>query len=343
VTPIGELPITVRKDILNSWANGSIAQLRGLFKLLCSLGRILHLLSSTTFNSLAGFPAVPNAWDPKPSFPFEFLQFTDQSVTVDTDIVIVGSGCGAGVCAANLTAAGYKVLVVEKGYHFGAEAFPMAQSEALTNLLEPPAIMVSDDSSIAAVAGSCFGGGGTVNWSAALQTPGAVRDEWTHQRGLGFFASSAFQSCLDRVCQRMGVDPNSDDVVLNHRNRVLLEGARRLGWSAKKVPQNIGGQAHDDGHCTLGCCGGQKMGPVNGWFPAAAEKGARFVEGLQVQRILFDMVKGKKVACGVEGTWTSRGKDGVNGQGKTTANVVIRAKRVVVWSVPLVQYIPYRH
>ena len=66
-------------------------------------------------------------------------------------------------------------------------------------------------------------------------------------------------------------------------------------------------------------------------MPDAARAGARFVEGLQVEKVLFDDSKGKKVAIGIKGIWTSRdGTGGVSGKDKTTREVVIRAKRVVV-------------
>jgi choline dehydrogenase-like flavoprotein len=119
----------------------------------------------------------------------------------------------------------------------------------------------------------------------------------------------------------MGVD-DGEVLTPNHANRVLLEGAERLGYQAKVVPQNCGGSAHDDGYCTLGCWKGEKMGPVNGWFPEAARQGAKFVEGMQVERVLFEQKEGKKVARGVIGVWTSREGEKVD--------VVVRAKKVVV-------------
>ena len=66
-------------------------------------------------------------------------------------------------------------------------------------------------------------------------------------------------------------------------------------------------------------------------MPDAARAGAHFAEGLQVEKVLFDDSKGKKVAIGIKGIWTSRdGIGGVSGKDKTTREVVIRAKKVVV-------------
>lgn len=55
---------------------------------------------------------------------------------VETDVVIVGSGCGGGVCAKNLAEAGYKVLVVDKSYYFPPESLPMSEREGGVHLYE---------------------------------------------------------------------------------------------------------------------------------------------------------------------------------------------------------------
>jgi len=181
---------------------------------------------------------------------------------------------------------------------------------------------------VSVVAGQAWGGGGTVNWSASLQTQGYVRKEWA-ERGLPFFTSAEFQTCLDRVCDRMGV--SADYVKQNYTNRALLEGARKLGWTNKPVPQNTGGKQHYCGHCTLGCGSCEKQGPVVSFLPDAARAGAKFIEGFSAQEILFEMKNGKKTAVGVKGIWASRDVNGgVAGPSVTKREVIIRAKRVIL-------------
>ncbi|KAK3292930.1 uncharacterized protein B0H64DRAFT_476558 [Chaetomium fimeti] len=326
-TPFPTLPLADRVKILQNWSTSSLWSLRTLFKSMTTLGKLAHIRSSAAFPALTGFPAVPAAWaGGASSHPYEFLQFhapdPAKPVEVATDVVIVGSGCGAGVVASRLAGefgAGVRVLVLEKGRHFDASHFPMSQATGLGSLFEAGGVVESDDGSVTVTAGSCFGGGGTVNWSASLQPQDFVRAEWARERKLGFFEGEEFQGCLDRVWETMGC--TGDAVRPNHANRILVEGAKRLGYQAKVVPQNAGGSDHYCGYCTLGCWNGDKKGPVNGWFPEAAKQGVKFVEGMKVDRVIFEEKKGK-IARGVKGVWTSR--DGEKVQ------VVVRAKKVVI-------------
>ena len=223
--------------------------------------------------------------------------------------------------AANLATDGHRVLVLEKAYHHEPSQLPMSELEASHHLYHGGGLLPSDDNSITVIAGSTWGGGGTVNWSASLQTQAAVRREWA-DRGLDFFTSAEFQASLDRVCKRMGV--SAEHIEHNFANRMLLEGSRRLGYTAKAVPQNTAGRKHYCGYCTLGCGSCEKQGPVVSWFPDAMNAGAQAMEGLEVDSILFSPSNGKaKVATGVRGTWTSR-------DGRTTQPIIVHAKRVVL-------------
>ncbi|KAG7426192.1 Long-chain-alcohol oxidase FAO1 [Fusarium oxysporum f. sp. raphani] len=284
-----------RTLVLNSWQTSSLATFRVLFKQLSIIGKHVYLRSSTLFNEVVGFPSTPAGWHPIESYPFEFMQFNNSEthVQLDTDVVIVGSGCGAGVVARTMAMAGYRVLVVDKGHHYETSSLPLDQSAGYFHLFEQGGLVSSEDGSISTLAGSCFGGGGTVNWSACLQPQNTVRDEWADERGLGFFKSAKFQAHLDSVCERMGV--SDEPINHNHGNSVLLEGGRRLGYSAKQVPQNTGHGEHQDGYCSMGCWKGQKQGPVNGWLPDAAKCGAKFISGFYVNRVLLRSVVNKHI------------------------------------------------
>jgi choline dehydrogenase-like flavoprotein len=127
----------------------------------------------------------------------------------------------------------------------------------------------------------------------------------------------------------MGVSAAS--IKHNKANDVLLEGARRLGWAAKPVPQNTGGAQHYCGHCGFGCRSCEKQGPAVSWLPDAARAGAKFLEGFEVEKVLFTVKNGKKIAIGVEGRWISRDEHGgVAGPPLIKRKVIIRAKRVVI-------------
>ncbi|XEU96007.1 hypothetical protein FSHL1_001292 [Fusarium sambucinum] len=325
LTPFRQLSLHDRTLVLNSWRTSYVVTLRVLFKQLSIIGKHVYLRSSSLFNQVVGFPSTPAGWHPVETHPFKFMQFnnSDNHIQLETDVVIVGSGCGAGVVARTLAFAGYRVLVVDKGYHYETPSLPLSQSAGYFHLFEGGGLVASEDGSISTLAGSCFGGGGTVNWSACLQLQNTVRDEWANERGLEFFKSSQFQSHLDSVFERMGV--SNESINHNHGNQVLLEGGRRLGYNAKQVPQNTGNCEHQDGYCALGCWMGKKQGPVNGWFPDAADRGAKFISGLRVHKVLFHKRGGKKVAYGVTGTWRPR-----DGTDSTAKSITIKAKRVVI-------------
>lgn len=338
-TPLTSLPAQERLKVLNRWRTSSLWAFRSLFKSITTLGKLSFIRSSATFCPLTGFPPVPAAWvaDGGFNYQYEFLQFShggpaaveggddkNPAVEVAADVVIVGSGCGAGVVANRVArefGPAVKVLVLEKGRHFDASHYPLSQTAGLASMFEAGGVVEADDGSMTVTAGSTFGGGGTVNWSASLQTQDFVRKEWAQGGKLPFFEGAEFQKCLDRVWDAMGC--SGDKLTPNHANRVLLDGAAKLGYHAKIVPQNCGNTEHDCGYCTLGCWRGEKRGPVNGWFPEAAKNGVQFVEGMQVERVIFEQKESKKVARGVKGVWKPR-------DGGEAVDVTIKANKVVV-------------
>ena len=329
-TPYHLQPVNVRHQILQGWARSYIPPLKQIAMGLEGLFISAWVRTSPTIGPVLGFPRAPVHGKPGKGFDYDFLQLPPgaEPEMLETDVVIVGSGCGGAVCAKNLAEAGHRVLVVEKAYHWGSEHLPMSEKDGLIHLFANGGVDSSDDNSIILVSGQSWGGGGTVNWSASLQTQAFVRKEWA-DTGLPFFTSSEFQSSLDRVCHRMGV--STKHVEHNKNNQILADGARKLGYSQKAVPQNTGGHKHHCGYCTLGCGAAEKQGPVVSFLPDAQKAGAQFLEGLQVDEVIFENIMGNRTAVGVKGSWKSRDSfGGVDGPDRTTRKVIIKAKRVIV-------------
>ncbi|KAI9690247.1 MAG: hypothetical protein M1822_009208 [Bathelium mastoideum] len=335
---IANQSLHARQAVLRRWSVSMIPSLRMLSRSLTSLTKLYWARTSPTLSRILAYPRTPVHGTPGKGFDFAFLQIPpaqpskDGPEIIETDIVTVGSGCGAAVAAKNLSEAGHKVIVVDKAYHWPPEHLPMSEENAAVQLFMQGGTIISDDTMMNVIAGSAWGGGGTINWSASLQTQGFVRNEWSQPpHNLSFFTSAAFQDSLDRVCERMGV--TADGIRHNKTNQVILDGARKLGWAVKEVPQNCGGEndRHYCGYCTLGCGSCGKKGTTETFLPDAAKAGAVFVEGFDAREVIFEKRNGQKTATGIKGIWVSRDSNrGVSGKDKTTREVTIKAKKVVV-------------
>ncbi|KAI1432324.1 GMC oxidoreductase [Xylaria sp. CBS 124048] len=329
-TPFKDQPLHIREAIFQKWHTAWLNIFPQTASTFMILGRTSFAQLDPLFRELSGYADHPETYKPGPTFDYDFMQFPagDEPAVVDVDVVIVGSGCGGGVCAKVLAEAGHNVLVVDKGYYFPPSHLPMTSSAANAHLFESNGIQ-TDDHSVNVLAGSNWGGGGTVNWSVSLQTQGYVRKEWA-DKGLDFFMTQEFQNCLDRVYNVMGV--SDQHIRHNHAAKIILEGSRRLGWHAKACPQNTNGAEHYCGRCNHGCGAGEKQGPAVCWLPAASRAGARFMEGMAVTKIMFDE-KDSKNAVGIEGKWTSRGSEGSTHtpiSERIQRTVRVKAKKVIV-------------
>jgi hypothetical protein len=299
-------PVHIREAVLQSWQKAWLSirpTLARSFLLMAKSSRAFsnqQLAELNDYNSLGTKAASPG-----PAVDYNFILFGlgNEIATVDTDVVIVGSGCGGAVCAKVLAEVGNRVLVVDKGYYLPPSQLPISPLESGALYEEG---LVTADSATTIFTANCWGGGGTINWSVSLQTPESVRQEWT-SKGLGFFTSKDYQESLDRVCDFMGL--SADHIQHNHRNTVLLGGVQKLGWEARVCPQNKAGAKHYRGHCGYGCRSGEKQGPAVSWLPAALKPGSQFIEGFKVSEITFDGSQSNR-ATGIRCTWTSRDPSG---------------------------------
>jgi choline dehydrogenase-like flavoprotein len=238
-------------------------------------------------------------------------QSISQDVNLTADVVVIGSGAGGSVVAAELAAAGSDVVVLEMGEYLNEGDFTGMEAEMTPRLFLRRGLLATSDLGVVVLAGSCLGGGTVVNWSDSLRTPADVLGEWEMEHGLEGVTAPAYQRGFELAEQRMGV--NVLDSVPNENNAALKRGCEMLGYHWDPIPRNASGCEQRCGGCQFGCPYGRKQSALLTFLRDAHDGGARIIAGCRVDRVLVSAGR----AAGVEGHAAGH-------------SVVVRAPTVVV-------------
>ncbi|MBV9279981.1 MAG: GMC family oxidoreductase, partial [Chloroflexi bacterium] len=231
----------------------------------------------------------PGPLDTPPDVPRAIRPLSvERPATLECDAVIVGSGAGGGMVAAELARAGNDVIVVEKGGYYNEADFTQREVEMLRRLYLDGGLSASADQGVVIVAGSCLGGGTVVNYTTSFRTPDRVREEWARRSGLSFFTSPDFTRSLDAACERLHV--NLDHNRPSSRDAIMARGLEACGWHVGRMPRDVRGCTQDDvcGYCGMGCVRGAKCSSLHALLPEAQGHGARMLVDTEAERVLME-------------------------------------------------------
>ena len=240
--------------------------------------------------------------------------------TLESDVVVIGSGSGGGVAAAALAQAGKRVIILEAGSYWNESDFVQSEPLAYQKLFLRGGFFPSADGMVSIAAGSTVGGGSTVNWSNSLLTPNTVRACWADDFGLTDVDTPAFDEHLQAVFDR--IKCNDKVATQNGPHERLRDGASELGYSYRVATLNIDPEKYDPnliGYSGMGDQTGAKQGTMRTYLQDASDAGAKLLPNVWVDRILTE----DGMATGVEATYTDP-------QTQKTSSIVINAPSVAV-------------
>ena len=198
------------------------------------------------------------------------------------DIVIIGSGCGGGTVAAELSVVckkGKRILVLEKGPKFQDDEFTGKELEMAKMLYADGGGILNAEKTMTFAFAHAYGGTTVVYTGTSLLPEERVIQRW-NVPGL----------TLDDIERRASkfIAANNvhllDDSLINKNNRLFSLGCRNLGYQVQQFPLNIKG-CLGSSLCNLGCPNQAKQGTNRVQLPQAEQNGVEVVTRCEVLQI----------------------------------------------------------
>jgi choline dehydrogenase-like flavoprotein len=329
-TPFTSMSAAARERYLLAWSTSPLASRRTAFSTLRRLMTFVAYAdpgadaSGNPRHAVIGYePEWPPVTRERTSIRPYTLPFdqgaADDPMTLEADVVVVGSGAGGGVVAAEAAEAGRSVIVLEAGPFLDEASMPRDELDAYSRLYLNHGLLATWDASITMLAGSGVGGGTLVNWMTSIETPAAVREEWTREHGIDELADGeAWSEDIATLETELSV---TEARRMPPKDLVIVNGAERLGWEAGPTRRNAT-DCDDCGSCPFGCRRGTKQSGIRVHLARAHEAGARIVPQVRVTRVLIE--RGR--ALGVEGRAFVPGSEAE----PRIRRLIVRARQVVL-------------
>ncbi len=162
--------------------------------------------------------------------------------TIDTEVLIIGSGAGGAVTAARLAEAGRSVLVVEEGPWYDPDAHePSSLEEFTARYRHQGACAALGSPGIAFAEGRCVGGSTEINMGLYHRLPAHFAAAWRQKYAIADFDAATLDQYATDVEKTVKVSFLPGEVPAS--SAVLQRGADELGWTSVEFARVF---AYDD-------------------------------------------------------------------------------------------------
>ncbi|HUI48469.1 MAG TPA: GMC family oxidoreductase [Acidimicrobiia bacterium] len=196
--------------------------------------------------------------------------------TIDTEVLVIGSGAGGAVTAAILARAGRRVTVVEEGPWVDPDALePFSLPEMVAKYRHGGSCAALGRPAIAYAEGRCVGGSTEINSGLYHRLPPDLAEEWRRDYRIDEFGTDALDRYADRIEHELGVSrlPGAPPA----SSAVLERGATKLGWRSVEFSRVF--RYEQNGRAV-------KQTMARTMLPSAIAAGARVIADCRVARLV---------------------------------------------------------
>jgi choline dehydrogenase-like flavoprotein len=243
-----------------------------------------------------------------PSFDFTI---PETRKTIETDVLVIGSGAAGALLAHRFAEQGKNVIMLERGKRFVPQSdFTNVETQMIGRMYVDGGLQLTQDFNLAILQGSGVGGTTLINNGICFRIPSTILDDFD---ALG---ARIDRDLLDKkfakIETRLNVHPLERNI-LNQGSVRFMNGAMNLNMNPQVIQTNFN-DCLGSGNCNLGCKYNRKLSMLLTYIPWAVEKGATVIAESEAIGMEHDGKSVSLVRC------------------KTKAGVefAVRAKQVVV-------------
>lgn len=205
-------------------------------------------------------------------------------LSLATDVVVIGSGAGGAMLAAEVSRAGRHVVVIEEGQYHRPSDFNQREGDMLPRLFQDAGGRQTTDGAITILSGRGAGGSTVHNTNLCKRAPGEILARWVEEHGAAGWSAADLDADYRAVESELGVVPITEDEV-NAHNALIRRGVERLGFRGGLLQHNRAGCARS-GFCELGCAFDAKQNALKVLLPQVLGRGGILACSLQATQIV---------------------------------------------------------
>lgn len=177
--PFTALSREQREQVLLKWKTAQLVSFRSLYSAfagICFFNTYSQthsaIVDSISYDAAGGDTFFENHDDYAPVEHERIPMMTTEQATSSTlefDAIVVGSGAGGGVVAAELSQAGFSVLVIEKGKYYHQSEIVQEEQVSYANMYNGGTADTALNGSVQCLSGGTLGGGTALNYLVSLK------------------------------------------------------------------------------------------------------------------------------------------------------------------------------